>query len=78
MLRRDFLISGSMTLAALLILREFSPASDHHIETESGIDTKRIVRKRPGCLQGHARSGCASPPELTSLMENGIYATPPY
>jgi hypothetical protein len=67
-----------MTLVAVLILRGLSPASDYFMAAKSGKAGKRIVRRRPGCLQGHARSGCASPPELASLMENGIYATPPY
>jgi hypothetical protein len=71
MLRRDFLRASSMAMGGLLILREIPSPGNRRIRGGGMKRPKPIYR-----FHGHARSGCASPPELAPLVENGITALP--
>ncbi len=72
MLRRRFIKISSVTLGGLITLGHLPSLA---FETNPGRTLKK--RARVYHLHGDARSGCASPPELTGLLENGISNIPP-
>lgn len=67
MLRRDFIKTGSLTLGGLLIIQNI-PWGGLGPE----LPTTQRAKKRSFHLYGHARSGCASPPELAPFREYGF------
>lgn len=71
MLRRDFLKASSLVMGGMLILGEIPSLEDRG---NPGRDIRRF--KPTYRFHGHARSGCASPPELAPLVESGIIAMP--
>ncbi len=74
MLRRDFIRTGSVFLGGILVAGRFGftrPARHAMPAAPPGKKTGRIYR-----LYGDARSGCATPPELASLLEKGITRVP--
>ena len=71
MLRRDFLKASSLVMGGMLILREIPSLEDRPEYTGNVKRFKPTYR-----FHGHARSGCASRPELAPLVESGIIATP--
>ena len=72
MLRRDFIKTSAITFGGIIIAHE-ALLSAPLVVTEQKIKKsgKTIYH-----LHGHARSGCASPPELQPMLENGIMALP--
>jgi hypothetical protein len=72
MLRRRFLKVSSITLGGLITLSHLPSLA---FETNSGKTPEK--HNRVYHLHGDARSGCASPPELAGLLENGISNIPP-
>lgn len=72
MLRRDFIKTAVLTGTGLILASELVLAS-----SESPQDNKPMkLSKRTYQLHGHARSGCATPPELFGIIENGINCLP--
>jgi len=71
MLRREFIKNSSLVVGGIILGTGIIMAdtTDKHRK-----ERRRI--KRHYHLHGHARSGCATPPEMQSAMEQGIYATP--
>lgn len=72
MLRRDFIISSSLTFGGLLFAGRLLFADS------SGNRRKTLIRIKQSSrvLRGHPRSGCASPPELAPMLEHGITEFP--
>ncbi len=72
MLRREFIKTTSITLGGLIVFSNLpSFGANNYIEG------RRKIRSRVYHLHGDAKSGCASPPELTDLLANGISYVPP-
>jgi hypothetical protein len=72
MLRRNFLKAAAMTLVGFLFARR--------IPLAESIAADEAPKKRSGRIyhfHGHARSGCASRPELAPFLEKGISNIPP-
>jgi hypothetical protein len=72
MLRRNFLKAAVMTLAGFLFARRIPLAESIAVE-----DTPKKRAARAYHFHGHARSGCASRPELAPFLEKGISNIPP-
>jgi hypothetical protein len=74
MLRRDFIRTGSVFLGGILVAGRFSFAP----RANCTLPAAPPGRKAGGIyrLHGDARSGCATPPELASLLEKGITGMP--
>ncbi|PKK84221.1 MAG: hypothetical protein CVT49_04440 [candidate division Zixibacteria bacterium HGW-Zixibacteria-1] len=72
MLRRDFIKTSVLTFSGVLI-------AQNALMSLPLLDTNHNRRKtgKPAYhLHGHRRSGCASPPELQRILENGITSLP--
>ena len=71
MLRRNFLKTAGLTVSGVFIVGRIpihaNIPDNKHIKTD---------RKRHLHFQGHARSGCATRPEIAAMFENGIYNLP--
>ncbi len=72
MLRREFIKVSSITLGGIIAISHLPSLA---IDKNSGKAPK--ARNRFYHLHGDAGSGCATPPELTGLLENGISNIPP-
>ncbi|UCD17797.1 MAG: twin-arginine translocation signal domain-containing protein [Candidatus Zixiibacteriota bacterium] len=66
MLRRDFIKTTALTAGGIVVLGTILPEPAGAAEKSVRPYIKRDYR-----LVGHARSGCATPPELTPFLENG-------
>ncbi len=78
MLRRQFIKGGSLTFVGIILLADFSPAlgiPENKPDTKTKQSSNKIHRLY---LHGDARSGCATPPGLSALLENGIASIMPY
>jgi hypothetical protein len=73
MLRRDFIKSASIILGGTLFLDEFVFAID-----DEKARTVSNNQSRNYHLHGHARSGCATRPEIAPFLEKGISLMPPW
>lgn len=71
MLRRDFLKTGVIIGGGVLLLHSIPLAQGEMTEPEH----KRVGARRYH-LHGHARSGCATPPELMPFLEGGCTIHP--
>ncbi|MEW5925659.1 MAG: hypothetical protein AB1746_16880 [Candidatus Zixiibacteriota bacterium] len=72
MLRREFIKASFITFGGVVL-------AQNALMSMPLTDTNRNKRKagRPVYhLHGHARSGCATPPELQYILENGIASLP--
>jgi len=72
MLRRDFIKTSCLCFGGVLMMHNALFAAPSRDEKHDRAKGRRPVYH----LHGHARSGCASPPELQPLIENGIMALP--
>jgi len=70
MLRRDFLISASILTGGVFLIRPDDVCAAL-VENSRPVRKKRILH-----FHGHPRYGCATPPELMPLLENGICTIP--
>jgi len=71
MLRRDFLKSSSLVFSGLLVISQIPQSfvcEDAHAAESSYTPVYRF--------NGHARSGCATPPELMPMLERGMVIIP--
>ena len=71
MLRRDFLKSSSLVFGGLLVISQIPQGlvnEETHPAQSSFIPVYRF--------NGHARSGCATPPELMPMLECGMVIIP--
>ena len=71
MLRRYFLKITGISIGALFAIGKIPLLTE-----ESGKDLKRPARKKYLHLSGDVRSGCATPPEMALMFENGIHNLP--
>jgi hypothetical protein len=71
MLRREFLTLTAVITGGFLISGGILPP--YGISEEQ---PTKPSRQRNYHLHGHARSGCASPPILAAMLENGSIALP--
>lgn len=72
MLRRDFIKSAGLAIGGALIINNLSFA-DKFLEPETVSNPK----PRMYHFHGHARSGCATRPELAPFLEKGFCMMPP-
>jgi len=72
MLRREFIKISSITLGGLVVLGHVPSLAVGASNQKSPKPHRRVYH-----LHGDARSGCATPPALAGLMENGISNIPP-
>jgi len=72
MLRRDFIKSAGLAIGGTLILNNLSFA-----ENLLGPKTESSPKPRVYHFHGHARSGCATRPELAPFLEKGFCMMPP-
>ena len=72
MLRRDFIKSASLAIGGTLILNNLSFA-----ENLLGPKTDSTPKPKAYHFHGHARSGCATRPELAPFLEKGFCMMPP-
>jgi len=72
MLRRDFIKSAGLTIGGVLVLNNLSFA-----ENLLGPKTESSPKPRVYHFHGHARSGCATRPELAPFLEKGFCMMPP-
>ncbi|RKX27934.1 MAG: hypothetical protein DRP46_09365 [Candidatus Zixiibacteriota bacterium] len=72
MLRRDFIKASAITFGGIVIAREVLLSSPLVMTEQRNKKSGKTVYH----LHGHARSGCASPPELQPMLENGIMSLP--
>ena len=72
MLRRDFVKTSFLAFGGVLLMHSAFAMSP------SAADGNEIIKKRRPVyhLHGHAHSGCASPPELMPMLEQGIMSLP--
>jgi hypothetical protein len=68
MLRRNFLKTGAIFISGAVLLNRLPQAS---LTDDNPI--KRVINTgRHYAFSGHARSGCATPPEFQAHLEHGI------
>jgi hypothetical protein len=71
MLRRNFLATAGLTITAWLAMGRMPILADMPDKDRTDRGCRKMLH-----LKGHARSGCATRPELAHLFENGIYNLP--